>query len=94
MLYKFLDGSLQVIGTVFGFSFWTVVRAARTGQSISIDPQYEQRIEGHKLGFVRGIAEGELRPINGGGTMAQRDLAKFSVRWGRTPYVVSDMMTA
>ena len=24
MLYTFLDGSFQVIGTVFGFKFWTV----------------------------------------------------------------------
>ena len=25
MLYKFLDGSFQVIGTIFGFTFWTVI---------------------------------------------------------------------
>ena len=25
MLFNFLDGSFQVSGTVFGFTFWTVV---------------------------------------------------------------------
>ena len=29
---------------------------ARTGQFKSVDPQYEQRLEGHKLGFVRVLA--------------------------------------
>ena len=29
MLYKFLDGSFQVIGTGFGFKFWTVVPPVR-----------------------------------------------------------------
>ena len=29
---------------------------ARTGQFESVDPQHEQTIEGHKLGFVRVLA--------------------------------------
>ena len=34
------------------FTFWTVC-TARTGQFKAVDPQYEQRTEGHKLGSVR-----------------------------------------
>ena len=41
-----------ISGTVFGFTFWTVC-TARTGQFKAVDPQYEQTIEGHKLGSVR-----------------------------------------
>ena len=41
-----------ISGTVFGFTFWTVC-TARTGQIKAVDPQYEQTIEGHKLGSVR-----------------------------------------
>ena len=44
-----------ISGTVFGFTFWTVC-TARTGQFKAVDPQYEQTIEGHKLGFVRVLA--------------------------------------
>ena len=36
-------------------TFWTVC-TARTGQFKAVDPQYEQRIEGHKLSFVRVMA--------------------------------------
>ena len=36
----------------FRFTFWTVC-TARTGQFKAVDPQYEQTIEGHKLGSVR-----------------------------------------
>jgi len=55
ILYKFLDGSFHVIGTVFGFKFWTVGLPVR-GNLNTVDPQYEQRIKGHKnLGFVRGM---------------------------------------
>ena len=38
--------------TVFSFTFWTVC-TAHTGQFKAVDPQYEQTIEGHKLGSVR-----------------------------------------
>ena len=41
-----------ISGTVFGFTFWTVC-TARTGQIKAVDSQYEQTIEGHKLGSVR-----------------------------------------
>ena len=41
-----------ISGTVFGFTFWTVC-TARTGQFKAVGPQYEQTIEGHKLGSVR-----------------------------------------
>ena len=36
----------------FRLTFWTVC-TARTGQFKAVDPQYEQTIEGHKLGSVR-----------------------------------------
>ena len=45
-------------GTVFGFAFWTVC-TARTGQFKAVDPQYEQTIEGHKLGSVRMARPGK-----------------------------------
>ena len=46
------NSSMGISGTVFGFTFWTVC-TARTGQSKAVDSQYEQTIEGHKLGSVR-----------------------------------------
>ena len=39
-------------------TFWTVC-TARTGQFKAVDPQYEQTIEGHKLGSVRMGTTGE-----------------------------------
>ena len=36
---------------VFDITFWTQALPV-LGKSKSVDPQYEQRIEGHKLGFV------------------------------------------
>ena len=42
---------------VFGFMFWTVC-TARTGQFKAVDPQYEQTIEGPKLGSVRMARQG------------------------------------
>ena len=39
----------------FRLTFWTVC-TARTGQFKAVDPQYEQTIEGHKLGSVRVLA--------------------------------------
>ena len=70
MLFKFLDGSFQVIGTVFGFTFWTVC-TARTGQFKAVDPQYEQTIEGHKLVLSEFWHDrGERRPISSGDSTA------------------------
>ena len=56
MLYKFLDGSFQIIRTGFGFTLWTVRLPALGDSNESGDPQHEDRIEGHKLGVVRVMA--------------------------------------
>jgi len=65
MLYKFLHGSFQLTEPVFDFKFWTG-ELPITGQFKNVGSQHERRIEGHTLGFVRGMTGGERRPIRGG----------------------------
>jgi len=63
MLNKFLGRPFQAIGPIVSFKFWAVELAVRADRNCR--PTAWTKNERHKLCFVRGIAAGELRPING-----------------------------
>ena len=58
---------------------------ARTGQFKSVDPRYEQRIEGHKLGLSEFWHDrGERRPISSGDSMAYEYAIRGCLGFGLT----------